>query len=131
MEGFKVVRKNMTSSYAAISPKLQVKYKLGMNKPKIKGSVIYFYKTLEAAKIYTDYRFVEDLRIFKCHAAHAEVTKAVGQVGFIMDGFFHKVPYTILLDLISKAGDPVYAPLVKPTPETYNTEELELLGEVK
>lgn len=131
MEGFKVVRKNMTSSYGAISPELQVKYKLGMNKPKVKGSVIYFYKTLEAAKIYTDFKSYKDLRIFRCRAAHAEATNAVGQVGFIMDGFFHAETYAWLLEAIGKAGDTVYAPLVKPTPETYNTEELELLGEVQ
>ena len=121
----------MTSSYGAISPKLQVKYKLGMNTPKIKGSVIYFYKTLESAKKYAEFRTYKDLRIFRCRAVNAAATKAVGQIGFIMDGFFHVPTYVRLLEAIDKAGDPVYAPLVKPAPETYHTEELELLGEVK
>ncbi len=131
MEGYKVVRKNMTSSYASICKELQIKYKLGINKPKVKGSVIYFYKTIEAAKIYTEFKVRKDLRLFRCQAVNAEPTKAVGQVGFILDGFYNEVTYVRLLEAIRNVGSPVNVPLVKPSPETYQTEELELLGEVK
>lgn len=82
MIGYKVLKKNM-GSFADIPKEYRVTYKLNSwVKPKVEGTRLFFFKTLEEADNFCHY--AEDKVIFKCEAKNVAKIKYIGYVDSIV-----------------------------------------------